>query len=146
MVDVVEESLDVYHQEGGGEASFLGGLDIVGEGKNGVVAGRVGLAAKLFRRGQLVVSDFVDDSASHDFFNQFPDALEKLDGVPCLGVCIRRFLHLGNDNDSRGLPVRVVNPEFDGSADDRREFVWNGFKGPFKDLVADARGAGGGGI
>ena len=118
----------------------------MGEGKNGVVAGRVGFAAKLFRWGQLVASDFVNDSAGHDFLNQFPDALEKLDGAPCLGVCVGRFLRLGDDNDGRGLPVWVVNPELDGSADDRCEFVWNGFEGPFKDLVADARGARGGGV
>ena len=116
---------------------------MVGEGKNGVVAGRVGLAAKLFRGGQLVASDLVDDSVGHDLLNQFPNALKKLDGAPCLRICIGRFLRLGNDYDGRGLPVRVVNPELDGSVDDRCEFVWNGFEGPFKDLVANARGAGG---
>ena len=85
-MNVVEEALDVHHQEGGGEPSFLGSLDIVGEGENGVVAGQVGFAAKLLWGGQLMASNLVDDSAGHDLLNQLPDALEKLDGTPCFGI------------------------------------------------------------
>jgi len=68
------------------------------------------------------------NALSYDFFQQLPTALQKANGVICLGETVVRFGGLRDDHD-RGLGPWVISKR-NRSIVDLKESVRTGSKGP----------------
>ena len=142
MVYVVEETLDVHHEEGGDKSLLSGGLDVVCEGEAGVKAGGVGASSKLVEGHKLVFAQIISDSFGDDLLNEFAEAFDELDGAVRLGEGHVLLVVFGDDCDDRLLPGRVVDSEVYGCTDDSDEGFRVGGGDPFPDLVVLAGDSG----
>ena len=146
MIHMIEEPLDVDGEEGGDKTLTFSLVDVVSEQEARIKTGDIGTAAKLIEWHEFVLPGIKNQMFSHDLFNQFSEAFNKLDGVMGAREGIVLFVRFRDGDNEGGFPSGVMDAEFDRSADDGAKFVRTRRMSPLQDLIVKAGEARSGGI